>query len=177
MATVYNGARLSKPVTIAQGRISNLIFDIGEFPQPAAQNQQAQAPATPRPQNQNQAQQPPAPTSPPRQVEQVQVPAQQGVLQLIAVSGVDQQPLKVNFVVSTLNGQRLKAADNVSVTEVALPPQDVLVDINYADMRGQERIQVKAGEPTVYTFTITPNQPAAPINQVQQQAPGSLEEC
>lgn len=163
---IHMGSRLNRQIEVAQGKTSNVTFNISDFPR-----------NNPRPQqNQNQAnqgvQQQPAPQ------QQVQVPAQQGVLQLIAVSGVNRQPLKVNFIVSTLNGQRLKAANNVSVTEVTLPPQDVLVDINYEEMRGQERITVKAGEPTVFTFTITPNNAnnAAPIAQPQPQAPGSLED-
>ena len=79
--------------------------------------------------------------------------------------------------VSTLNGQRLKAVNNVSVTEVTMAPQDVLVDISYEEMRGQERITVIPGEPTVFTFTITPNSAnnAAPINSPQPDAPTSLE--
>lgn len=163
VVAVYRGARLTKPVDVFQNKTSRIAFNVNEFPQQApaqqAQNQSAQ--------QQQQAQQ------------QVEIPAQQGVLQLIAVSGVNRQPLKVNFSVSTLNGRRLKAANNVSVTEVSLPPQDVLVDIAYEEMRGQERIRVKAGEPTVYTFTITPNNNAAapaPIDQMQQQAPQSMEE-
>lgn len=156
---VYQGARLSKPVNVAQGKASNVTFDIAEFPRDVVQPTQ----------NQNQTQNTPQ--------QQVQVPAKQGVLQLIAVSGVNGQPLKVNFMVSTLNGQRLKAASNVSVTEVTMPPQDVLVDISYEEMRGQEQITVKPGEPTVFTFTITPNNTnaAAPINRPQPQAPTSLE--
>ena len=157
VVAVHRGARLTKPVDVFKDKTSRIVFNLNEFPR--------QAPAQ---QNQNQqAQQP---------VQQVQVPAKQGVLQLIAVSGVTKQPLKVNFMVSTLNGQRLKVANNVSVTEVSVPPQDVLVDIAYEEMRGQERIRVKAGEPTVFTFTITPNNAAAPINQTQPQAPQSMEE-
>ena len=155
---IFRGARLSKPVNVANGKTSKIVFNINEFAQPATTQQN---------QNQQAQQQP-----------QVQVPAKQGVLQLIAVDGVNRQPLKVNFMVSTLNGQRLKTANNVSVTELSLAPQDVLVDISYEAMRGQERIKVKAGEPTVFTFTVTPNntQQTAPIDQVQQQAPKSLEE-
>lgn len=154
---VYQGARLSKQINIAQGKASNVTFNVNEFPRDVVQPVQ----------NQNQP--------PPQQ--QVQVPAQRGVLQLIAVSGTNGQPLKVNFMVSTLNGQRLKAANNVSVTEVSMAPQDVLVDISYEEMRGQERIKVIPGEPTVFTFTITPNSAnnTAPINRPQPQAPTSLE--
>ena len=154
---IYQGARLSKQINITQGKASNVTFNVNEFPRDVVQ------PA----QNQNQP--------PPQQ--QVQVPAQRGVLQLLAVSGATGQPLKVNFMVSTLNGQRLKAANNVSVTEVSMAPQDVLVDISYEEMRGQERIKVVPGEPTVFTFTITPNSAntAAPINRPQPQAPTSLE--
>nr|CAA6803985.1 MAG: Unknown protein [uncultured Thiotrichaceae bacterium] len=156
VTAVYRGARLNKPVDVFQGKTSNITFNVNEFPRDVVQ------PA----QNQNQ----------PAQQQQVQVPAQRGVLQLIAVSP-NGQPLKVNFMVSTLNGQRLKAANNVSVTEVTMTPQDVLVDISYEEMRGQERIKVKPGEPTVFTFTITPNNTnvAAPINRPQPQAPTSLE--
>lgn len=157
VVAVHKGARLAKPVDIFKDKTSRVAFNINEFPR--------QNPAQQNPNNQQTQQQ-----------QQVQVPAQQGILQLIAVSGVTRQPLKVNFMVSTLNGKRLKTANNVSVTELALPPQDVLVDIAYEEMRGQERIKVKAGEPTVFTFTVTPNNQAAPINQVQQQAPKSLEE-
>ncbi|MEZ5534734.1 MAG: hypothetical protein R3F02_03850 [Thiolinea sp.] len=161
VTAVHMGSRLSRQIDVAQGKTSNITFNIDDFPR----NPVNQA------QNQN------APARPPVQ-QQVEVPAQQGILQLIAVSGVTGQPLKVNFNVSTLNGQRLKAANDVSVTEVTLPPQDVLVDISYEDMRGQERIQVKAGEPTVFTFTITPNSAnnTAPIPQAQPEAPRSLEE-
>lgn len=160
VTAIYEGARLNKQVNIAQGKASNITFNIDEFPRNVEQPVQNQ--------NQNQ---------PPPQQQQVQVPAQQGVLQLVAVSGVNGQPLKVNFMVSTLNGQRLKAVNNVSVTEVTMAPQDVLVDISYEEMRGQERITVIPGEPTVFTFTITPNTAnnAAPINSPQPDAPTSLE--
>ncbi len=156
VVAVHRGARLTKPVDVIKDKTSRIVFNLNEFPRQSAAQQ-----------NQSQVQAP----------QQVEVPAQQGVLQLIAVSGVTQQPLKVNFSVSTLNGQRLKVANNVSVTEVSVPPQDVLVDIAYEEMRGQERIRVKAGEPTVFTFTVTPNNnAAAPIDQLQQQAPQSMEE-
>ncbi|CAA6823354.1 MAG: Unknown protein, partial [uncultured Thiotrichaceae bacterium] len=151
VTAIYEGARLNKQINITQGKASNVTFNVNEFPRNTVQ------PA----QNQNQP--------PPQQ--QVEVPAQRGVLQLLAVSGINGQPLKVNFMVSTLNGQRLKAANNVSVTEVSMAPQDVLVDISYEEMRGQERIKVVPGEPTVFTFTITPNSAnnAAPINPPQPQ--------
>lgn len=162
VTAVHLGSRLSRQIDVVQGKTSNITFNIDDFPRNTTQPAQSQA---------NQANQPPA-------QQQVQMPAQQGVLQLIAVSGVNGQPLKVNFMVSTLNGQRLKAVNNVSVTEVTMPPQDVLVDISYEAMRGQERITVKPGEPTVFTFTITPNNAnnAAPIAQPQPEAPGSLED-
>lgn len=156
VAAIHHGERLTKPVDVFQGKTSRITFDINEFPRKAVKPAQNQNQSTPQ--------------------QQVQIPAQQGVLQLIAVNA-NGQPLKVNFMVSTLNGQRLKVVNNVSVTEVSMAPQDVLVDISYEEMRGQEQITVKPGEPTVFTFTITPNSAnnTTPINRPQPQAPASLE--
>lgn len=159
VTAIHKRARLSKVVSIAKGSASQVIFDVKDFPK-RAQTRHSEQP------------------HPPQNTQQVKVPNKKGVLQLIAVSGVDQKPLKVNFKVSTLKGKRLKTVTNVSVTELTLPPQDVLVDIAYEEMRGRERVTVKAGQPTVFTFTISPdiNHAAALINQFQQQAPRRLEE-
>lgn len=91
-----------------------------------------------------------------------------GVLQLKAVSGVDGRPLRVNFVVSTMQGELVRTFNNVSYGEVAIPPQDVRVEIHYEDMNGSEIITVKPDSPTLYTFTISPKQQR---QQPQQQEP------
>lgn len=107
-------------------------------------------------------------------------PQARGVLQLNAISGVDNTPLSVSFTVSTLDGRVLQRLNNVSSAEVNVPVGDVQVLINYKEMSGSEIINIKAGEPTVYTFTISPQtsqmfqqQPSSPeqqlINQIQQE--------
>lgn len=98
-----------------------------------------------------------------------------GVLQLVAISAVTQQPLKVNYTVSTLSGKVIKAADAVSIMEAAMKPQEVMVDIAYQDIKGRERITVKAGEPSVFTFTITPSKPKEAFEQANA-APRRLED-
>ncbi|CAA6816948.1 MAG: Unknown protein [uncultured Thiotrichaceae bacterium] len=105
----------------------------------------------------------------------IQMSQKMGVLQLVAISGVTQQPLKVNYTVSTLAGKVLKAADAVSIMEAAMKPQDVMVDIAYQDIKGRERITVKAGEPSVFTFTITPSKPKEAFKQANT-APNRLED-
>lgn len=80
-----------------------------------------------------------------------------GSLQLHAVSGIDNSPLEVDFTVTDLRGNVLERFRRVAIAELSLPAQDVFVNIHYQGMRGRETIRVKAGAPTVYTFTVTPN--------------------
>lgn len=84
-------------------------------------------------------------------------PPLMGSLELHAISGVDGQPLPVDFTVTTLRGQIIRRFNEVAIADVAMPAQDVLVHIHYRGMKGTETIHVTAGNPTVYTFTVTPN--------------------
>ncbi|HPQ95755.1 MAG TPA: hypothetical protein PLN94_09230, partial [Thiolinea sp.] len=162
---VYRQRRITKRITIAEGQARSLDFQVSEFegvpPEPPAR-----PPAGGQSAPQQTAQQPSQPAA--------QVPSRSGVLQLIAVNGVDQQPLPVSFSVLALNGQLLRNFEGVAFAELSMAPQDVLVNIDYRGMHGQERIRVTPGEPTVFTFTITPNNVANPVGQ-QPQPPQSLE--
>jgi hypothetical protein len=130
-------------IEVGNGRVSELAFEaaeiIGQEPVPAV--------------------------SVPPQVTPVQngqpltpAPAQQagGRLHLYAISGVDRQPLRVNFTVMTLQGQPIQSFHNVSSAELRVPPQSVQVRINYQSMNGTEVINVLPDQPTEYTFTISP---------------------
>ena len=99
-------------------------------------------------------------------------PQASGRLQLNAVSGVDGSPLRVNFVVTSMDGRAIKSFTNVAYGEVNLPPQDVRVQIRYEDMNGTEVIRVKPNEPTVYTFTISPKRQQQP----QEQQPAQIQD-
>lgn len=140
--------RRLKKITIQADKLSKVEFNAAEF------GAVVQAP----------------PKNPPIQMSQ-----KLGVLQLVAISAVTQQPLKVNYTVSTLAGKVIKAANAVSIMEVAMQPQDVMVDIAYQDIKGRERMTVKAGEPSVFTFSITPSKPKEAFEQANA-APKRLED-
>ncbi|MBK8454727.1 MAG: hypothetical protein WAQ53_03350 [Thiofilum sp.] len=91
------------------------------------------------------------------QGEEPQFVTPMGSLELHAVSGIDNSPLAVDFTVTDLRGNVLERFRRVAIAELSLPAQDVLVNIHYQGMRGRETIRVQAGAPTVYTFTVTPN--------------------
>lgn len=145
------GLRQSRVIEVGDGRVSDISFDateiIGQTPPPVPVPPQVEpAPA------QQSTQAPPQP-----------VPAQQNVqqnggrLKLYAISGVDRQPMRVNFRVTTLQGQPIQSFSNVSSAEIRVPPQSVQVQINYQTMNGTEVINVLPDQPTEYTFTISPN--------------------
>lgn len=137
------GLRQSRMIEIGNGRVSELAFEateiIGQEPLPAVSVPPQVTPV--------QNGQPPTPA-----------PAQQagGRLHLYAISGVDRQPLRVNFTVMTLQGQPIQSFHNVSSAELRVPPQSVQVRINYQTMNGTEVINVLPDQPTEYTFTISP---------------------
>ncbi len=162
------GVRQSRMVEIGAGRTNQLNFNAADIAaeglaEPAQTPDPQAAPLQASQQGQQQGQ----PVQPP----QAQVQQQAGgVLRLHAVSGVNRQPLKVNFTVSTAQGVLLQRFSNVSYAEVRMPPQAAVVAINYDTMQGVETIQVKPGEPTDYTFTISPKQgQAQPMQQPMQQ--------
>lgn len=137
------GLRQSRMIEVGNGRVSELAFEaaeiIGQEPVPAVSVPPQVTPV--------QNGQPPTPA-----------PAQQagGRLHLYAISGVDRQPLRVNFTVMTLQGQPIQSFHNVSSAELRVPPQSVQVRINYQSMNGTEVINVLPDQPTEYTFTISP---------------------
>lgn len=139
------GLRQSRIIEIGNGRVSELAFEaaeiIGQKPVPAVPVPPQVAPAQV------------GITSP------TQTPAQQngGRLHLYAISGVDRQPLRVNFTVMTLQGQPLQSFNNVTSAALRVPPQPVQVRINYQTMSGTEVINVLPDQPTEYTFTISPS--------------------
>ncbi|HPY41836.1 MAG TPA: hypothetical protein PLM98_15035 [Thiolinea sp.] len=137
------GLRQTQVIEIGNGRVSDLAFDANDI---VGQTSVAVPPQVAPAQQGN------APTPPP-------APAQQngGRLRLHAISGVDRQPMRVNFVVTTLQGQPIQTLNNVSFAEVRVPPQPVQVHINYQSMNGTEVINVLPDQPTEYTFTISPN--------------------
>ena len=148
------GLRQSRVIEVGDGRVSDISFDateiIGQTPPPVPVPPQVElAPA------QQSTQAPPQPVP--------AVPAQQNVqqnggrLKLYAISGVDRQPMRVNFRVTTLQGQPIQSFSNVSSAEIRVPPQSVQVQINYQTMNGTEVINVLPDQPTEYTFTISPN--------------------
>lgn len=93
-----------------------------------------------------------------QQSSQQAAPVQQngGRLHLYAISGVDRQPMRVNFTVMNLQGQPIQSFANVSSAQIRVPPQPVQVRINYQTMSGTEVINVLPDQPTEYTFTISP---------------------
>ena len=141
------GLRQSRIIEIGNGRVSELAFEAAEII--------GQKPASA-------VLVPPQVQVVPAQVgieSPEQTPTQQngGRLHLYAISGVDRQPLRVNFTVMTLQGQPLQSFKNVTSAELRVPPQPVQVRINYQTMSGTEVINVLPDQPTEYTFTISPN--------------------
>lgn len=141
------GLRKSRVIEVGNGRVSDISFDateiIGQNPPPVPVPPQVES----------------APAQPSTQAPPQQVPVQQngGRLKLYAISGVDRQPMRVNFRVMTLQGQPIQSFSNVSSAEIRVPPQSVQVQINYQTMNGTEVINVLPDQPTEYTFTISPN--------------------
>lgn len=141
------GLRQSRIIEVGDGRVSDISFDatdiIGQNPPPVPVPPQVE----------------PAPAQQSGQAPQQPAPVQQngGRLQLYAISGVDRQPMRVNFRVMTLQGQPIQSFSNVSSAEIRVPPQPVQVQINYQTMNGTEVINVLPDRPTEYTFTISPN--------------------
>lgn len=102
-----------------------------------------------------------------------------GILRLHAVSGIDGSPFPVNFRVTTRDGQVLHRIRRSAFAEVTVPSSVVIVHIRYKKMRGKERIRIKPGKKTDYTFTIRPNEtgqlqkPSAPVTQAPPLQPQS----
>lgn len=138
------GLRQSRMIEVRHGRVSDISFEatdiIGQNPAPVPVPPQI-API----QQETAAPQPQAPA-----------PQNSGRLHLYALSGVDRQPIRVNFTIMTLQGQPIKTFNNVSSAELRVPPQSVQVRINYQSMSGTEVINVLPNQPTEYTFTISP---------------------
>lgn len=141
------GMRESRIIEVADGRVSNISFDATDI---IDQN----APAVPVP---PQIDPVPQQGQVPQQAPQQQAPQQKaGRLQLYAISGVDRQPMRVNFTVMTLQGQPIQTFTNVASAELRVPAEPVQVRINYQTMSGTEVINVLPDQPTEYTFTISP---------------------
>lgn len=78
------------------------------------------------------------------------------------------RPLRGDLTVTNSQGQVVARANGVTVGLFNLSPASHTVIVNYQGLKGSERVNIVAGETTVQTFTITPDQRAP---QTQQPAP------
>lgn len=82
------------------------------------------------------------------------------------------RPLRGNLTVTNMQGQVVARANGVTVGVFDLPPSSHTVIVDYQGLRGSERVNIKARETTVQTFTIAPNSAPPPVNN---QAPQKTE--
>lgn len=137
------GLRQSQIIEIGNGRVSELSFEAAEI---IGQRPVATVAVPPQV----------APAQTGNAPQQAAVQQNGGRLNLYAISGVDRQPMRVNFTVMTLQGQPIQSFNNVSSAELRVPTQAVQVRINYQTMSGTEVINILPDQPTEYTFTISP---------------------
>lgn len=137
------GLRQSQIIEIGNGRVSELSFEAAEI---IGQRPVATVAVPPQV----------APAQTGNAPQQAPVQQNGGRLNLYAISGVDRQPMRVNFTVMTLQGQPIQSFNNVSSAELRVPTQAVQVRINYQTMSGTEVINILPDQPTEYTFTISP---------------------
>ncbi len=67
------------------------------------------------------------------------------------------RPIKGNLTVTNRRGQVVARANSVTVGVFNLPPVPHTVIVNYRGLSGSEKVSITAGQTTVQTFTISPN--------------------
>lgn len=97
---------------------------------------------------------PPPPNRPTTVVRPPQENAPMGRLRVVALSADDGSPLQVDFTISRLDGGILDQANNVTMTDFALPAQEVVVNFNYRGFKGYKSLTVYPGQTTTHTFNI-----------------------
>ncbi|MEH6456334.1 MAG: hypothetical protein V7749_08425 [Cocleimonas sp.] len=82
---------------------------------------------------------------------------------------VDQsgRPLKGDLIVSSMSGQVVARANNVSSAVFDLSPTRHSISVNYQGLSGNEVVNINANETTIQTFTIAPNR-NPPSNNTNQ---------
>jgi len=147
VTAIHNGQRRKQTIQVRQGKTTRLNFKLADF-----QTTQANQPPTKK---------------------VVNNAIRKGVLRSHIVDNAGRH-LKGDLTVTNLQGQVVARSNGVSVGVFDLPAVPHTISINYQGLRGSERVNITAGQTTVQTFTISPNnsRPAAPARQpVQQRDP------
>lgn len=77
-----------------------------------------------------------------------------GKLRVVALSADDGSPLKVDFTVRELDGTILNRVKNVSMAEMTLPAQEVIVSFTFRDFTGEQSLVIKPKNTTSHTFNL-----------------------
>ena len=110
----------------------------------------------------------PAPTKPP--VASNPVPNNDvadgptGKLRVVALSADDGSPIKVDFTVLSTDGRVLNRVKDVSMSEVSLPAQPVVVRFNFRGFQGEQALTVNPDQTTTHTFNLRGASTAPPEN-------------
>lgn len=147
---------LVRNITVDSGAIVNEIFPL---PAISAGTTPPRTPQTPAPT--------PAPEPAPA--------AADGRLRIAVLSADDGRPLMVDFTISRADGKVIETVDNISLTELSLPPQEYRVSFNYQGLQGSKLLTVSSGSTTSHTFNIRgvpqENTPAQQFSVRQEPPP------
>jgi hypothetical protein len=95
-----------------------------------------------------------------------------GKLRVVALSADDGNPLQVDFTIRRPDGSIIERMNNVSMSELNLPAQEVIASFNFRGLQGEQHLLVQPGQATTHTFNIrgVRNPAAMPPLQEQPQA-------
>jgi hypothetical protein len=95
-----------------------------------------------------------------------------GKLRVVALSADDGNPLQVDFTIRRPDGSIIERMNNVSMSELNLPAQEVIASFNFRGLQGEQHLLVQPGQATTHTFNIrgVRNPAAMPPQQEQPQA-------
>lgn len=124
----------------------------------------------------------PVPAQPPRQtapvpVAQAPAPAGDGRLRIVALSADDGSPLPVDFTITRPDGSVIDRINDVPMTELTLPAQQLVVSFNFRGLQGSQTLNVRTGQTTTHTFNIRGvhgNRADNPQPPMPQQAPPDM---
>lgn len=96
-----------------------------------------------------------------------------GKLRVVALSADDGSPLKVDFTVREPDGTVLNHARNVSMAEMTLPAQKVVVSFTFRDFTGEQSLTVKPNQTVTHTFNLRGTNNAPPADNGANNTPAS----